>query len=97
MAELIKKADVPGAAAATVKAVPPPAPSASLLRHENKRLASLPEADLALLTRHLQAITLPAGAALGPRHLALDHVYFPADSIRLVREARLVELGEPVQ
>ena len=78
MANFIRKVDVPSTALATAKAAPPPrAEAVAMPRHENRALASLPEADFALLARHLQAVTLPAGAVSPHQHLPLDHVYFP--------------------
>jgi CRP-like cAMP-binding protein len=55
--------------------------SAGVRRHENRVLGSLPQADLALLARHLHVVTLQPGAVLQHQDHPLDHVYFPHDGL----------------
>lgn len=64
-----------------VPAAPLVAGSASVRRHENRVLASLPQADLALLARHLHVVSLPAGTVLQHQDHPLDHVYFPHEGL----------------
>src|SRR5690349_11561915 len=58
------------------------APPAGLVRrHENHLLASLPQADLAVLARQLHVVSVPAGAVLQHQDHPLDYVYFPHDGL----------------
>jgi CRP-like cAMP-binding protein len=50
-------------------------------RHENRVLASLPSADLALLARHLHVVSLAPGAILQHQDHPLDYVYFPHEGL----------------
>jgi CRP-like cAMP-binding protein len=50
-------------------------------RHENRVLAGLPHADLALLSRHLHVVSVPAGAVLQHQDHPLDYVYFPHEGV----------------
>ena len=58
-----------------------PAAPAPARRHENRVLAGLPQADLALLARHLHVVSLPAGSVLQHQDHPLDYVYFPHDGL----------------
>jgi CRP-like cAMP-binding protein len=49
--------------------------------HQNRLLASLPQADLAMLARHLHVVALQPGAVLQHQDQALDHVYFPHEGL----------------
>ncbi len=50
-------------------------------RHDNRVLAGLPQADLALLARHLHVVSLAAGAILQHQDHPLDYVYFPHEGL----------------
>src|SRR5262245_26656001 len=50
-------------------------------RHENRVLAGLPQAEFALLARHLHAISMPPGAVLQHQDHPLDYVYFPHEGL----------------
>jgi CRP-like cAMP-binding protein len=50
-------------------------------RHDNRVLAGLPPADLALLTRHLHVVTLQPGAVLQHQDHPLDYVFFPHEGL----------------
>jgi CRP-like cAMP-binding protein len=50
-------------------------------RHENRVLASLPPAELALTARHLHVVSLPPGAVLQHQDHPLDYVYFPHEGL----------------
>jgi CRP-like cAMP-binding protein len=49
--------------------------------HENRVLASLPQAELGLLARHLHVVSLEQGAVLQHQDHPLDHVYFPHEGL----------------
>jgi CRP-like cAMP-binding protein len=50
-------------------------------RHENRVLASLPPADLALIARHLHVVSLHPGAVLQHQDRPAAYVYFPHDGL----------------
>ena len=50
-------------------------------RHENRVLASLPQADLAYLARNLHVVSLRPGAVLQDQDQPLDFIYFPHESL----------------
>jgi CRP-like cAMP-binding protein len=50
-------------------------------RHENRVLASLPQADLALIARHLRVVSLQPGAVLQRQDHPLDYVWFPHEGL----------------
>jgi CRP-like cAMP-binding protein len=56
-------------------------PMAAARRHENHVLASLPQADLALLARHLHVVSVPADTVLQHQDHPLDYVYFPHEGV----------------
>jgi CRP-like cAMP-binding protein len=65
---------------------PMPAPAmspgpATVRRHENRVLASLPQADLALLARHLHVVSVPADTVLQHQDHSLEYVYFPHEGL----------------
>ena len=68
---------------------------AGLRRHENRVLASLPQPDLALLSRHLHVVSLAPGAVLQHQDLPLEHVYFPHDG--LISLLAMTPNGETVE
>ncbi len=53
----------------------------SARRHDNRVLASLPEADLALVARHLHVVLLKPGTVLEREGDPLEHVYFPHEGL----------------
>jgi CRP-like cAMP-binding protein len=57
-----------------------PSPSVGL-RHDNCVLASLPDAELTAIRRHLQVVSLPPGTPLQHHDFGLDHVYFPHQGV----------------
>jgi CRP-like cAMP-binding protein len=74
--------------------LPAPAPAVAR-RHENRVLASLPQAELALLSRHLHVIALQPGAVLQHQDHPLEYVYFPHDG--LVSLLAMTPNGETVE
>jgi CRP-like cAMP-binding protein len=50
-------------------------------RHENRVLASLPPADLALVARHLHVMSVQPGAVLQHQDRPPDYVYFPHNGL----------------
>jgi CRP-like cAMP-binding protein len=56
-------------------------PAGGIHHHHNRLLASLPQPDLAVLSRHLHVVTLQGGAVLQHQDQALDYVYFPHDGL----------------
>jgi CRP-like cAMP-binding protein len=64
-------------------------------RHENRVLASLPPADLALIARHLHIVSLQPGAILQHQDHPLDYVWFPHEG--LVSLLAVTPEGETVE
>jgi CRP-like cAMP-binding protein len=64
-------------------------------RHENCVLASLPQAELALLSRHLHVVALQPGAVLQHQDHPLEYIYFPHDG--LVSLLAMTTNGETVE
>lgn len=50
-------------------------------RHENRVLAGLPQAELAVLSRHLHAVPLQSGMVLQHQDRPPDFLYFPHDGL----------------
>jgi CRP-like cAMP-binding protein len=50
-------------------------------RPQNRLLASLPQAEFAVLTRHLHVVSLQPGFVLQHQGHPLDYVYFPHDGL----------------
>ena len=50
-------------------------------RHENRVLAGLPQAELAVLSRHLHVVALQPGSVLQQQDRPLAFVYFPHDGL----------------
>jgi CRP-like cAMP-binding protein len=93
MVDSTSKTQHPAAPAAekTVGLTAPP----GVRRHDNRVLASLPSAELALLARHLHVVALQPGAVLQHQDHPLDYVYFPHDG--LVSLLAMTTNGETVE
>src|SRR5690349_11800438 len=50
-------------------------------RHDNRVLAGLSQAELALLSRHLHVVTLQPGTVLQHQDHPLEYVYFPHEGL----------------
>jgi CRP-like cAMP-binding protein len=75
---------------------PDKAPGLHFARHhENRVLASLPQADLALVARHLRVVSLQPGAVLQHQDHPLDYVWFPHEG--LVSLLAVTPEGETVE
>src|ERR1051325_6662665 len=50
-------------------------------RHDNRVLAGLPQAEFALVARHLHVVSLTPGTVLQHQDHPLDYVYFPHEGL----------------
>ena len=91
----IKGGQQPATAAADRMVGLPAAGAAIVRRHENRVLASLPPAELALLSRHLHVVALQPGAVLQHQDHPLDYIYFPHEG--LVSLLAMTPNGETVE
>src|SRR5262249_18194938 len=64
-------------------------------RHENRVLSALPQAELAVLSRHLHVVSLQPGSLLQHQDHPLAHVYFPHEG--LVSLLAMTTNGETVE
>jgi CRP-like cAMP-binding protein len=67
-------------------------------RRRNHLLEGLPAADLALLTPHLQEVSLPRDTVLHEQQDLIEHVYFPHDGmislVMVMRNGKTIETAK---
>ncbi len=56
-------------------------PPTTARRHDNRVLADLPQAELALILRHVHVVTLQGGAVLQHQDHPLEYIYFPHEGL----------------
>ncbi len=95
MSDYMGKAGQPAAASDRMGVLATSPPAAVVRRHENRVLASLPPAELALLSRHLHAVALQPGAVLQHQDHPLEYIYFPHEG--LVSLLAMTTNGETVE